>query len=389
MTIQPEIPVRPELNLSPEITRLHQDFFKPSVNTGLPVLSSGVYKSDKKEKTSSEKFFEFAFWTGIAAAALQVVSGVSFMVLSRMKGGKEKFEKASHYKGKAALPAKIAFTTLGVSYAICAPSTAGAGINAQQPGIVLHSIIAGLLGGGIGLLTILNKGGVGTRAKGWLSLMYAPLFAGFANKIGNDFYSKDSKQTRKMDINFMTEKSTYENFFSVNKKGKELRKKFWDSFLFSLDDMKLAFNSIGRTMLKTFKQTGDYITQKRKELPEIISIKPSRESMWLGSSLIVLGSLPKVLFGSMLGKNGKWSKAGLGADFMIGAGFLFDTLGMMSVANANDDSRKIPMLIGGPMRIIGDFRQEENLFYGLRTIGGAAIEYYYALMNKEKDGKLS
>lgn len=389
MTIQLNSPARHELIVSPDIARLHQNFFKSCANTDNPVLSPVVSKNNKKAKTSSEKFFDFAFWTGITAAALQIVSGVSFMVLSQMEGGKERLENAALYKGRAALPAKIAFTTLGISYAICAPSTTGAGINSQQPGIVLHSAIAGILGTGIGLLSLIGKGGVGTRTKGWLSLMYAPLFAGFANKIGNDFYSEDNKHNRKMNIEFMTEGKTYENLFATNDKGKELRKKFWDSFVFSLEDMKLAFSSISQTAVKAFNQTRDYLAGKRKEKPEIASIKPSRESMWLGSSLIVLGSLPKVLFGNRLGTGGKWSKLGWAADIIIGAGFVFDTLGMMSVANANNDSRKIPMMIGGPMRMIGDFRQEENLFYGLRTFGGAAIEYYYALMNKEKDGKLA
>lgn len=382
MNIQPTITTKHELKVSPEVARLHQSFFNFPDNKGGTAFSSVICTSSR-EKGTSEKFYKFAFLTGITAAALQVTSGLSFAALW-MLGGKKKFDSARFYKGKAGIAAKMAFSTLGLSYLVCAPSTMGAGVNSKQPGIVLHSVIAGGIGAVIGALTLLNRGSVGTRVKGLLSLAYAPLFAGFANKIDTDFKSSADKKGRQMNVDFTTDMNSYVNIFSLGEKGNKVRKNFADFMKFSVIDMKNSFITSGESVIKVLKQGKDYIFGGRKELPDIISMKPTRESMSLASALAVLGSIPKVIMGSKLN-----NKACNVADFMIGAGFLFDSLAMMSVANANNDDRKLPMLIGGPMRIVGDFRQESNLFYGLRTVGGAAFEYYYALMNKEKDGKLS
>jgi len=374
------MPGQHELRVSANVARLHNNFYKTFNNAGIPALNITAYKSPEENHSKPKsKFLKFAYFTGLAAAALQVTSGIAFMVLSKL-GGKEKLESAKAYKGKAAIFANIAFSTLGLSYLICAPSTLGAGINSKQPGIVLHSIFAGVLGGAIGLLTILGRKSLGTRAKGLLSLAYAPLFAGFANKIQNDTKNKKSRQ---MNIDFMTNKNTYLNIFKLGQEGKDIRKKFLDSFKFTFKDIVNSFKFSGQTFVKTLKQSKNYIMGKRKQKPDIFSIKPSKESMYLASVLAILGSIPKVLFGEKLG-----SKKLKILDVIIGAGFMFDSLGMISLANANNDSRKLPMLIGGPMRITGDFAQENNFFYGLRTLGGSAAEYYYALVNKEKDGKL-
>ncbi len=375
MDIQTTIPVRHELKASPEVTRLHENFFKSLNNGDYTALSYFSPKADE-EKQTPDKFYKFAFITGIITAALQITSGLAFMALYKL-GGKKKCDNAGHYKGKAQIASKIAFSTLGLSYLVCAPSTMGAGINSQQPGMVLHSVLAGALG----VVSLMKN--VNTRVKGLLSLAYAPLFAGFANKINNEFNASPSAKSRKMDIDFIIKTDSYVNLFSIGEKGKKIRKKFLDFMKFSLVDMKNGFTASAQAVLKTLEQSKNYITRQRKELPDIISLKPTKETMSLACTLAILGSVPKVILGDRMG-----GKTGRVADFLIGAGFLFDSLAMMSMAKANDDDRKLPMLLGAPMRIIGDFRQENNFFYGLRTIGGAAFEYYYALMNKEKDGKL-
>ncbi len=384
MTIQPTIPVQNKLNLSPENARLYEEFFKTPNNAGYTVLNPAIPTSsinnafilDSEEKKSPDKFYKFAFLTGIAAAALQVTSGLAFIALAKLGGGK-KLENANQYTGKAKTAAKIAFSTLGLSYLICAPSTAGAGINAQQPGIVLHSLVAAALG----IVSMVKS--VNTRVKGLLTLAYAPLFAGFANKINNEFNSSNGKNSRKMNVDFVADPDYYINFFSSGRKGQDARQKLVDFIKFSFIDMKDGFISSGNAAKELVVQSKNYITGERKERPDIFTIKPTKESMSIASTMAILGSVPKVIMGNKMG-----NKTGRIADFLIGAGFLFDSLGMMSIAHANDDGRKLPMEIGGPMRVIGDFRQENNFFYGLRTIGGAAFEYYYALMNKEKDGKL-
>jgi|GEM_PF-3143093 len=382
MDIQPTISARHIIRVSPETARLHENFLQTTNNTGKPVLSSVVCTSNESRGTS-DKFYKFAFLTGIIATVLQVTSGLAFMALHKL-GGSKKFDTIKQYPVKARPAAAIAFSTLGISYLVCAPSTMGAGVNAQQPGIVLHSVLAGALGGALGALTLFDRGGVGTRVKGLLSLLYAPLFAGFANKIDTDFYKFDKIQKRKMNVDFTTDPKTYVNIFAPGNEGNSSRKKFLEFIKFCTVDIKNSFVTSGKSIVKTLKQGKDYITRNRKELPDLISMKPTRESMSLACSLAILGSLPKVIMGSKLG-----GKKAAAADLVIGAGFLFDSLGMMSVAKTNDDVRKLPMMIGGPMRILGDFGQEKNFLYGLRTLGGAAFEYYYALINKEKDGKLT
>lgn len=374
-------PVQYEIRVSPDVAKLHQEFTNSIKPKGNIAPNTVICVSNKEQDKNQESFYKFAFFTGIAAAALQVTSGLAFMSL-RLLSGKEKYDSVKLYTGKAKLPAKIAFSTLGLSYLVCAPSTMGAGVNAQQPGIVLHSVVAG----GLGVLGMMRN--INTRFKGLLSLVYAPLFAGFANKIHNEFGESPDKQTRKMNVDFTTNADFYKNIFAFGENGKDARGKLVDFIKFSLDDMKNGLITSGESLVKTFKQTKNYITGKREDLPDLISMKPTKESMSLAATLAIIGSVPKVIFGEKLGMKGKWAKAGFVADLIIGAGFLFDSIGMMSIANANNDDRKLPMMVGGPMRMIGDFRQESNLFYGLRTMGGAAFEYYYALMNKEKDGKL-
>jgi hypothetical protein len=219
--------------------------------------------------------------------------------------------------------------------------------------------------------------------KGLLMLTYAPLFAGFANKIHNEFKAKGEKDVRKMKLDFLFDKKTYINSFKSGQDGEKSRENLFNIVKFTAQDQVNAFKTGVSAVKDTFKQGIDYIMRKRKDVPDIFTLQPTKESMSLATSSIVVGALAKVLFA---GKLGKWGKRT--ADFFIGAGLIFDSLGMMTLAKANDDSRKLPMLVGGPMRIIGDFGHENNYLFGLRTLGGAAFEYYYALVNKEKDGKL-
>ena len=475
----------------------------------------------------SDKWYNLCYNTGIFNTILQTAAGVALMGIAlfgaRRKGPfrLQKNEKIQDlYLGKSAKIAMGASAILGAGYFIGGPSVTGAGIKSEQPGTVLSSLIW------FAASPFMMKG-LSTRLSAILAFGYVPIFISFANEIENRYRNGGSKKERKMNLDFLIEKESYKKFLSLGEKGKEIREKTFAMMKFLVDDQVMLLKAMGKTIKDIVNQTATIFKGDRKDMPDICSTKPSKESMCLGSILLLLGTIPKIIWGSGFGrkkikiadpaikkeinkilkeffdnkkanlqkidfkkefkellrasfgkkkiksaskkvkkeikeilkstgsdktvaikdlKNKKeiekilseyfdskknnlkkfdlqrelkeFSAANFGkekiklatsgaqkeiekilntnydskkmkvADSLIGAGFLFESIGMISLANQKEDSRRPVVLLGGPLRMIGDFGHENPFLYGLRTLGGASFEYYYTLMNKEKDGKV-
>lgn len=355
------------------------DINKVSLASGakaIPAISTASANSFDSGKNNQDidKKSKILHLFGVTSALCEVTAGTLFIANAFKKGKNSKLEKKikpikklvkflekkiGHKGIKKSLKSwqrkdtlkKLSDAVLATASLVAIPTEIGAAIKSKQPGMLLSSLIWALSSPSI--FTDFN-----TRNRGLYELGYAPSFASFANEIHNEFCIKDGQQPRKQEVN-------WKNPLSIIK--------------FGIEDQIVAAKTALNSVTKLFVQGKEHITGKREEKPEIFSIKPSKESMSLASTLLILGALPKILLGKRL-----TGKALSIADTIVGSGMIFDTLGMMSLANAKDDSRKTALLIGGPMRIIGDFRHKDDFFYGLRTIGGASCMYYWAGINKEK-----
>ena len=204
-----------------------------------------------------------------------------------------------------------------------------------------------------------------------------------------------------MNLGFLLQRDTYLKLFSSDEKGAEARNNMSNMAKFVAMDVVYAFKNAGKAVGKTIKQTGEWISGKREERPDIFTMKPSKDSMSLGAVLIMAGSLPKLILGNKLGKIKRLENLGknkninlvkmpiIATDLLIGSGMMFESLGMMNLANAKDDSRKWPVILTTPFRILGDFMQQRPLMKGVRTAAASSYEYYVTLMNKEENGQLT
>ncbi|HSA06856.1 MAG TPA: hypothetical protein P5556_06730 [Candidatus Gastranaerophilales bacterium] len=365
---------RAGFGVSPNVNDLHNNFLKEIDEKKVSFKESAIEKDlAANPKNNYDKYYDFSYKTGILNTGLQLMSGLILMglgLLGEKKPGETNIDNV--YTGKSKKIYTVASKILGAGYLMGFPSVTAAGIISEQPGTVLSSYLW------LAASPLMLKGNLGVRTKAFLDLGYAPTFAGFANEINNSYSEAENKKIRKMDLNYMFNKNTYLKAFSSDQEGKEIRKKLSSFAKFCMQDQVNALKTLGVAFKDTIGQSINFFKGERKKLPDVLSTKPSKESMSLGSILMIAGSMPKLLKGNKLGK----SKLKF-ADILIGAGLLFESLGMMSLANAKEDSRRAALLIGGPMRIIGDFRHENPFMYGLRTFGGSSFEYYYTLMNKE------
>ncbi|OGI02686.1 MAG: hypothetical protein A2Y25_11085 [Candidatus Melainabacteria bacterium GWF2_37_15] len=390
-----------KVGVLPTITQFNSSFKGTGNNQAVPSLA---LISGEKTKSKLDKYCDFGYYTGLTAACLQVVSGLAFMALAIKKGGKrflnvgkEIIDKKKAINGKASaeiIPKKgkkllkelsktdkilnrIGTAAWATGCFISVPSLFGSGVKQQQPGLVLNGILWGL----IAPFMALN---LPTRLLGISNIAYVPAFASFVNQINNESDPNKAKNPRKMNMDFIFDKKAWKNVLNSGEEGQKVRKNWLDFVKFCGEDQKIAFKTTLTAIKDTTTQSVDYFSGKREKAPDIFSMKPSKESMSLASILVLAGGLPKIILGKK-DMGGLLTEKGLKvADHLIGAGMIFDSLGMITLANSKEDSRK-PIVLGlTPLRIAGDFRQERMFPLGLRTLGGASIEYYYALMNKDE-----
>lgn len=395
MTPGPLTPTPLQVGVLPSIANFNGSFGKTGNTAASSVSSVSTLSSKHVAKNSeSKKKINVPYLFGVTGASLEVTAGLFYIgsylaskknwtknmplekvvkplnnMAESVKGriNSKKFKKRIEEWQKKDAVKKIADATLAGASLVALPTEVSAAIKSQQPGMFMSSALWATAIPSI--FVDLN-----TRTKGLYSLAYAPSFASFANEINNDFRLDEGDTPRKQKINLKNPVETLK---------------------FAIEDQIIAAKTVGKTIKNTYVKGKAYLLGKSDEKPDIFSTKPSKESMSLASTLVILGSLPKIIMGKAIDpvmgmRNGKRAvikrnPVGIASDLVIGSGMIFDSLGMMSLANSKKDSRRTALLLGGPMRIVGDFGQQHDFFYGMRTIGGASCMYYWAGINKEKD----
>jgi len=199
------------------------------------------------------------------------------------------------------------------------------------------------------------------RLKGFLMLGYAFNYLGLANKIKND--KKDNNgQPLEFDI-----KGSKDNLLN----------KIFKTVKFSVKDHL----SIPEAVKNSLRQTKEYISGQRKEVPDFMSTNPTSDNRKLTSILLYAGGIPLMIFGN---KNAAAKKA---ANVLIGTGLLLDAIGMFAIGRKEKGATKAILLGGVPLRTVGDFAQTNKFMYGLRTLGGSSFEYYFASLNEGEEVK--
>ncbi len=254
---------------------------------------------------------------------------------------------------------KAGWKIMGASWLIGIPSMIGASLNVKQPSMLLGSfdwLIAAPL-------MIMKSFENSARLIGFQTIGYSLMYAGIANKVKNDNELKKGEKPREFE------------FDKVNKNNFLL--KSIEFLKFTAKDMA----TLPQAGVKAVSQTHDYFTGKRKEVPEFWTVKPTENNSKLASLLLLPGSLLLMGFGK---KNKIIEKA---ANILIGTGLLSEALYMFTLGNSQKGINKQIILTGVPLRAIGDFGQTTPAMLGMRTIGGASFEYYFATLNKEKTDK--
>ena len=144
---------------------------------------------------------------------------------------------------------------------------------------------------------------------------------------------------------------------------------------FSAKDM----SKLPEAGIKAVSQSVDFISGKRKQAPDFWTINPTESNSKLASLLLLPGSLLLLVFGR------KIKPVETAANALIGLGLFSEALYMFTLGNAQKGINKPLILAGVPLRAIGDFGQTNPFMLGMRTLGGASFEYYFATLNKEKE----
>ncbi|MEI8388721.1 MAG: hypothetical protein WCG23_02425 [bacterium] len=261
-----------------------------------------------------------------------------------------------HIKGKNAN--KLGWISLGFSYLVSIPSIVGASFSVKQPSMLLGSI----LWAAATPFMMMEKYEGSSRLKGFLLLGYAFNYIGLANKIKNDEALKTSGKTLEYDIKGSKD--------SLSKKISQIVK-------FSLKDHL----SLPESVKNACVQTKEYVLRQRKEVPDFMSLSPTSDNRKITSILLYAGGIPLMIFGK---KNKIVEKA---ANLMIGSGLFLDAIGMLAIGRKEKGGTKALLLGGVPLRTVGDFAQTNKLMYGVRTLGGASFEYYFAALNKKEEAE--
>lgn len=268
-----------------------------------------------------------------------------------LKNGKNLHIKAKSFN-------HIGWVSLGFSYLVSIPSLVGASLTVKQPSMLIGTA----LWAAASPFMMMKKYEDSAKLKGFLMLGYALNYLGLANKIKNDNALKKGEKPIEYDF-----KGNKDNLLS----------KTFKTIKFSLKD----HFSLSESVKNSFKQTKDYISGQRKEVPDFISVNPTPDNRKITSILLYAGGIPLMIFGN---KNGAAKKA---ANLLIGTGLLLDAIGMFAIGRKEKGATKAVLLGGVPLRAVGDFAQTNKFMYGLRTLGGSSFEYYFAALNKEEEAK--
>lgn len=320
-------------------------------NFVLPEKKEGFSSNNEapKEKTKTN----WTYLSGVLAAAGQAVAGVAMLGGSLLeKKGKISPELVKKLNS-------IGWSSMGLSYLVSMPSCIGASLIAQQPTMLLGMLIWGISSP----LMMMKKFQNSARVISTTPLGAGFVYAGMANKVKNDTELKEGEKPHVFEFN----KVNKNNLFSKTK----------EYFKFVANDLK----SLPAVAHKTVSQSWDYITKKRKEPPEFWTAKPTENNSKLASILLLPGAALLMAFGK------KYKPVEKAANILIGLGLLSEALYMYTLGNTKKGVDKALILTGMPLRAIGDFGQTNPIMLGMRTLGGASFEYYFATMNKDEEDK--
>jgi hypothetical protein len=260
---------------------------------------------------------------------------------------------------------KLGWRTLSSSWIISVPSCIGAALNAKQPSMVIGTLIWG-----IAAPFMWNERNQGIPAIiGSTPLGAAFVYAGMANKEKNDNELKKGEVPKVF------------NFKEINKNNWGQKSAEFAKYVIS------DIASLPAVGIKAISQSWNYVTGKRKEKPEYCTVNPTENNSKLASLLLLPGALFFMAFGKNEAKFEQFPKLKRAGDLLIGTGLLFEALYMLTLGNAQKGINKALILSGVPMRVVGDFSQSNPIMLGMRTLGGASFEYYFATLNKEEDKK--
>lgn len=254
---------------------------------------------------------------------------------------------------------QISWKVMGASWLAGIPSCIGASLNVKQASMLSGSLLWLVASP----LMMMKKFENSARLIGFSTLGYGFMYAGMANKVKNETELKNGEAPRVFDFKQVNKN----NFFS---KTAEFLK-------FVAKDLSV----LPETGIKTVSQIYQYATGKRKETPEFWTTKPTENNSRLASLLLLPGSLLLMAFGK---KSKPVEKI---ANILIGTGLLSEALYMYTLGNSQKGKDKAIILSGVPLRAVGDFGQTNPLMLGMRTIGGASFEYYFAILNKKAKPK--
>ncbi len=309
----------------------------------------------KNDLKTPNKKHNWVYLSGAASAVGQLIAG-SCMMLEVILGKKGKVSpKAVNALGR------IGWWSMGLSYAVSMPSCIGASLKAKQPAMLLGSIIWGISSP----FMIMKKFQNAARVVASTPLGAGFIYTGMANKIKNDNELKKGENPRVFDFkNF-----NRHNFIS----------KTWDMIKFAAKDL----SELPRAGIKAVSQSWDFVAGKRKEVPEFLTIKPTQNNSKLAGLLLIPGATLLMIFQK---KNKHVEKL---ANVLIGTGLLSEALYMFTLGNSKKGIDRGLIISGVPLRAIGDYATTNRFALGMRTMGGASFEYYFATLNKDDEPQTS
>lgn len=265
---------------------------------------------------------------------------------------------------------KMGWVSLSVGSVTSGVGIAGMGMKSNQPSILLGGL--GVLG--CSPLMVIDPS---IAMRGALNIALATFFSGFSNKIRNENELKPGEKPREFDLSFLKDKKLWSAAFRDKVKTGELSDKLLDTAKFIVQDQVL--------LLTTAKKAVDQSVKKlfgiRKELPDFMTLKPSSDQRQISSMLVFAGGIPLLVFG------GSVESLTPIANALTGTGFATGNLGMFALGRKQTDSTRPALLIGVPLKLIGDFLQTTDWGFGLSRMGSSSHNYYIAMQNKDKKPK--
>lgn len=262
---------------------------------------------------------------------------------------------------------KMGWTSLSIGSLTSGVGIAGMGMKSNQPSIVLGGL--GILG--CAPIMILDPS---IAMRGAINISLATFFSGFANKIKNDNELKPGEKPREYDLSYLKDKELWKSAFKDSVKSKELNSKLLGTAKFIVQDQVLLLTNAKKAVDQSVKR----LFGIRKELPEFMTLKPSSDQRKISSMLVFAGGIPLLVFG------GSVESLVPVANALTGAGFATGNLGMFALGKKQTDSTKPALLIGVPLKLMGDFFQTTDWGFGLSRMGSASHNYYIAMQNKDK-----